>query len=111
LRSTGLFAGGITAVLGGMAAVLIGSYFVASAAGRIDIFCDQPSIPCAYKNDATRMTGGAITMALGALIGAAGIPMWVIGGQHIIVPKGSQPSSWVPEVRVGPLSGSVVLSF
>jgi hypothetical protein len=108
-----------------MAVVLIGSYFVASAAGRIDIFCDQPSIPCAYKNDATRMTGGAITMAVGALIGAAGVPMWVIGAQHVVIPKGSQPvsmgglgpaglgppnpSSW--EVRVGPLSGSVALHF
>jgi hypothetical protein len=94
-----------------MAVVLVGSYFVASAAGRIDIFCDQPSVPCAYKNDAARMTGGAIMMAAGALIGAAGVPMWVIGGQHIVIPKGSQPSSWVPEVRVGPLSGSVALHF
>ena len=52
-----LFAGGVTAVTVGTATVLVGSYLVASAPGRIEIYCDTPSFPCAYKTDAQRLTG------------------------------------------------------
>jgi hypothetical protein len=110
----GLYVGGVTSVIVGVGAVLLGSYFVASAAGRIDIYCDMPSVPCAYKNDAPRMTGGAVMMALGSVLAAAGIPMWLVGSQYVLVPKGEQPKAEVhalPEVRLGPLGGGLPWRF
>ena len=113
----GLFVGGVIAVTGGMSAVLLGSYFVASAAGRIDIYCDRPSIPCATKDDGPRMTGGAVVMAIGALAGAAGIPMWLIGSQYVTIPASEKTASEkptasaVPEVHIGPLGASATLRF
>jgi hypothetical protein len=100
-----LFVGGIVAVTGGMAAVLLGSYFVSSGVGRIEIYCDTPSVPCAYKNDAPRMTGGAVLMVAGALAGVAGIPMWLVGSEYVVIPKGDpqRPTALAPgEPRVAP---------
>jgi hypothetical protein len=102
-RDTKLFVGGVVAVTGGMAAVLLGSYFVSTGVGRIEIYCDTPSVPCAYKNDAPRMTGGAVLMIVGAIAGVAGVPMWLFGSQWVVIPKGEPASAaWRP--RVVPLA-------
>jgi hypothetical protein len=101
----------VVAVVGGMSMALIGSYFVSSAVGRIDVFCDMPSSPCAHKTDEPRLTGGAILMAAGAAIGAAGIPMWFIGSQYVIVPKGEKKPALRVDVRVGAGSAAVGLRF
>jgi hypothetical protein len=108
-KDTGLFVGGVLMVSGGMALALVGSYFVSSAAEAIDIYCDMPSVPCAHKTDAARMTGGALMMTAGALAAVAGIPMWFIGSQYVVVPKDEKKAARQPEVRVG--AGSASLSF
>jgi hypothetical protein len=92
-----------------MATVLTGSYFVASAAGRIEIYCDTPSFPCAYKTDAQRLTGGAIMMTAGTLVAAAGIPMWFVGARY--VPDEKKPAQAAPPVDVRVGAGSASLSF
>jgi hypothetical protein len=109
----GLFVGGAMSVAIGMGTVLLGSYFVASAAGRIDVYCDMPSIPCAHKDDGTRMTVGGVMMGLGGLLGAAGVPMWLFGSQWVYVPKSEKRPARLelPELRVGPAGGSVSLQF
>jgi hypothetical protein len=111
---TGLFVGGVVAVSGGMALALVGAYLVSSAAGAIPIFCDTPSFPCAYKTDAPRLSGGAVLMAAGAAIGAAGIPMWLIGSQYVTLPKGEKRAATPdprPELRVGAGNASVTWHF
>ena len=110
-RDGGLFVGGVVAVAGGMAAVLVGAYLVSSAAGAIDIYCDSPSFPCAHKTDAVRLTGGAIMMAGGTALGIAGIPMWLIGSQYVTLPTGEKKAALPPEVRVGAGSASVTFHF
>jgi hypothetical protein len=110
-HDNGLFVGGVFMVSGGMALVLLGAYFVASAAERIDIYCDTPSFPCAHKTDGPRLTGGALLMTVGTLAGAAGIPMWFIGSQYELTPKGEKKATLVPEVRVGAGTGSLTFHF
>jgi hypothetical protein len=108
-----LFAGGVTAVVGGMATVLVGAYFVSSAANRIDIYCDTPSFPCAHLTDASLLTGGAVLMAFGALVGAAGIPMWIVGSQYVTVPKEETKAAREPELglHLEPHAGSASVSI
>lgn len=108
---TRLFVGGVTAVVAGMVTVLVGAYVVSSAANRIPIYCDTPSFPCAFKTDTPLLAGGAVMMAAGALVGAAGIPMWIIGSQYVTVPSAEKKAALVPELRVGPGSASVSVSF
>jgi hypothetical protein len=110
-KDVGLFVGGVVAVLGGMSMALVGSYFVSSAAGRIEIFCDMPSAPCAHKTDQARLNGGAILMAAGAALGAAGIPMWFIGSQYVVVPKEERQQALQVEVRFGAGGGGAILRF
>lgn len=110
-RDTGLFVGGVIAVAGGMAAVLVGAYLVSSAAGAIDIYCDTPSFPCAHKTDAVRLTGGAILMAGGTALGIAGIPMWLVGSQYVTLPRGDKKAALRPDVRVGVGSASLTWRF
>ncbi len=110
-KDTGHFVGGVLLVSGGMGIVLAGAYLVASAAERIDIYCDTPSFPCAHKTDAPRMTGGALLMTAGTLAAAAGIPMWFIGSQYVLVPKDEKKAALVPEVRVGAGSASLTFHF
>jgi hypothetical protein len=107
-RDMGLFVGGVIAVSAGMGMALLGSYFVASAADRIEIYCDMPSTPCAHKTDAPRMTGGALLMAAGAALGAAGVPMWFVGSQYVVEEK---KAALRPEVRIGPGGAAVTLRF
>jgi hypothetical protein len=110
--STSLFAGGVVAVAGGMALVLLGSYLVASGADRIDIYCDTPGVPCAYKNDGQRMTAGAVMMAGGALVGIAGIPMWLVGSRFVTIPRDEtrrKEEALQPELRIG--AGTATVSF
>jgi hypothetical protein len=108
---TKLFVGGVTSVIAGMVTVLVGAYLVSSAANSIPIYCDTPSFPCAFKTDTPLLTGGALMMAAGALVGAAGIPMWIIGSQYVTVPKDEKKSALVPELHVGAGSASVSLRF
>ncbi len=108
-NSPSLFAGGVTAVVVGMSTVLVGSYFVASAPGRIEIYCDTPSFPCAYKTDAQRLTGGAIMMTAGTLIAVAGIPMWFIGARRVVDEK--KAAAQPVDVRVGAGTASLSVRF
>jgi len=110
-RDVGLFAGGVTAVTVGVGAVLLGAYLAASAAGRIDIYCDTPAVPCAHKTDGERMTAGAVTMAIGGVIGVAGVPMWIIGSQFVTIPKGEPRPALVPALRVGLGRASATFTF
>jgi hypothetical protein len=118
LNSPGMMAGGILMVAGGLAGVIGGAVLVSTATNRIDIYCDSPSFPCAHMDDGTRKTGGALLMAAGALVGAAGIPLWIVGAKKIPIAKDpSQPDptapkpAFVPEVRVGAGSASVMFRF
>lgn len=111
-RDSSLMIGGIIAVSGGMAAVLTGAYLVSSAAGRIDIFCDSPSFPCAHKTDAPRMTAGVLMMIGGGLAGAAGIPMWAYGSQYVITPpKDQKKAALVQRITVSPFGVDVAMAF
>jgi hypothetical protein len=103
----------VVSVGAGLTFVLIGSYLVASAADRIPIYCDTPTTPCAFKDDGTRLVGGAIMMAGGTLLGIAGIPMWFVGSRYVTIPKGEQEkkAALVPELRLGPGSASVSFRF
>jgi hypothetical protein len=109
--STSLFAGGVVAVGVGMSLVLIGSYLVASAADRINIYCDTPSVPCAYKDDGPRLTAGALMMAGGALVGVAGIPMWLVGSRYVAIPDGEHKAARWPELRLGVGTAAVTYRF
>lgn len=108
---TGLFAGGVTAVVAGMTSVLVGAYLVSSAADRIEIYCDMPSIPCAHKDDGPRLTGGAIMMALGAALAAAGLPMWFVGSRFVTVSGEEKKPALRPQLSVGAGSASLGLRF
>jgi hypothetical protein len=112
-----MMAMGIVMVGGGLLSVITGSVLVSESTDRIDIYCDTPSSPCAHKDDASRRTGGALMMAIGAAAGAAGIPLWIIGAKMVPAPrdeKGSAPpkaaQAW-PEVRVGAGGVSLVGRF
>jgi hypothetical protein len=108
----GLFAGGVVAVGGGMALALVGAYLVSSAEDRIYIYCDSTQQPCAYKTDGPRLTGGALLMAGGALVAVAGIPMWFIGSQYVMIPDGERKQPALqPEVSVGAGRASVRFRF
>jgi hypothetical protein len=112
--SPALFGGGVAAVGVGMGTVLLGSYFVASAAGRIQIYCDTPSFPCAYKTDGQRLTAGAIMMAGGTLVAVAGIPMWFIGSRYVFdtdEKKAARRAEPPVDVRVGAGTASVLVRF
>ncbi len=112
--SEGLLAGGVVAVAVGLTSVFIGSYFVASSAGRIEIYCDMPSFPCAYKTDAQRLTGGAIMMAAGGVVGVAGIPMWFIGSRYVFLKdekKAALGSDPPVDVRVGAGRANLIVRF
>jgi len=108
-NSPSLFAGGVTAVVVGMSTVLLGSYFVASAPGRIEIYCDTPSFPCAYKTDAERLTGGAIMMTAGTLIAVAGVPMWFIGARRVV--DETKAAALPFDLRVGAGTASLSVRF
>jgi hypothetical protein len=112
--NNGLFAGGVVALVAGMTSVFIGAYLVSAGTDRIEIYCDSsPSIPCAHKNDASFVGGGAAAMAIGAAVAAAGLPMWFIGSRFVTIPPGEREkkAAVLPEVRVGAGSASVSLRF
>jgi hypothetical protein len=116
--SDGLFAGGVVAMVGGMTAVFIGAYLVSAGSDRIEIYCDTPpSIPCAHKDDPGFVGGGAVTMALGAALAAAGLPMWFVGSRWVPIPPGERDKdkekkpALLPEVRMGAGSATLTLHF
>ena len=114
-KSMGMWVGGVLMVSGGIGAAIAGAALVSSATDRIDIYCDSPSFPCAHRDDGGLKAGGIILMAAGAAIGAAGIPLWLIGSKY--VPLSAQPNpapprpAWVPDVRIGAGSASVTMRF
>lgn len=110
-RSTGMFVGGVLMVSGGLVAVIAGAALVSSSANRIDIYCDTPSFPCAHKDDAIRKNGGATLMALGGIVGALGIPVWIVGAKMVPVPREERRPAFVPELRVGAGSARLTVSF
>jgi hypothetical protein len=112
----GMWVGGILMVVGGLASVITGAALVSTSANRIDIYCDSPSFPCAHKDDDSRKTGGVLFMAAGAVVGAAGIPLWLVGSK--LVPLGkpdAQPQpgrpALVPEIKVGAGTATVTVRF
>jgi hypothetical protein len=108
-HNPGMMAGGILMVVGGVASIFAGAVLVAQSTDRIDIYCDSPGVTCAHLDDLTRRAGGVIMMTAGALVGAAGIPLWLIGGRMELVPKDQKAAG--PELRVGPGSASLVVRF
>ncbi len=95
-----------------MAATLVGAFLVSSAVGSIDIYCDSPSFPCAYKTDKPRLAGGVLLMTVGGLAAVAGVPMWVIGSQWIYKPQADQKKpALLPELRVGLGSAAISVRF
>jgi hypothetical protein len=117
-HSAGLMAGGILMVAAGTAAVVLGAVLVSSSADRIDIYCDMPSFPCAHEDDQTRKVGGALMMAAGAVVAAAGIPLWVTGARMELVaktpdsaPTPPKPAALSPELRVGAGTASLLVRF
>jgi hypothetical protein len=110
--SPALIAGGVTAVAVGLATVFLGSYFVGSAADRIQIYCDIPSFPCAFKTDGQRLTTGALMVGGGAALAIAGIPMWVLGSRWVLLSddkKATLRTALPIDVRVG--AGAATLSI
>jgi hypothetical protein len=110
-QSTGMFVGGVLMVSGGLVGVIAGAVLVSSSANRIDIYCDSPSFPCAHKDDAARKGAGAAVMTIGALVGAAGIPMWIVGARLVPAPKDEKRPALVPDLRVGAGTATVTVSF
>jgi hypothetical protein len=108
-----MWAGGIVAVAGGLAAVITGAWLVSSSANRIPIYDDTPSFPQAYKDDALRRDGGAWLMAGGAIAGAAGIPLWIVGSKLVPISRDDKAPrpAFVPELRVGVSGASLSLRF
>lgn len=115
--NTGMWVGGVIMVGAGIATAILGAGLVSSASDRVDIYCDSPSFPCAHKDDDGMKTLGAILMAGGAIMGAAGIPMWLVGSRFVPVTKGApgDPAparpALSPEVRIGPGVASFSLRF
>lgn len=111
-NDTRMMIGGIFMVAGGIATVITGAYLISSSRERIDIYCDGPVL-CAQKDDMTRKIGGGVVMALGALISAAGVPMWIIGSKLVLDERaaGAKKSASAPILRVGPASASLTLPF
>lgn len=103
-NNPGMLAGGVVMIAAGLAGVITGAVLVSTAVNRIDIYCDSPSFPCAHMDDGTRKTGGALLMAGGAVVGALGIPLWIIGAKKVPIVK-------APEVRVGAGTASVMFRF
>jgi hypothetical protein len=101
-----------------MTAVFVGAYLVSAGTDRIEIYCDTPpSIPCAHKNDAGYVAGGAVTMALGAALAAAGLPMWIVGSRWVPIPPGERDKdkdkkpALLPELKVGAGNASLTFRF
>lgn len=116
-NDVGMLAGGVVMVAAGLGAVIGGAVLVSTSVNRIDIYCDSPSFPCAHMDDNARKTGGALLMAGGALVGAAGIPLWIIGSKLVPLVNdrgqpGTQPKpALVPDIRVGAGTASVTIRF
>jgi hypothetical protein len=50
-------------------------------------------------------------MAIGGLVSAAGIPLWIVGGRLELIPRDEKRPALVPELRVGAGTASVAVSF
>jgi hypothetical protein len=122
-HDAGMFAGGVVLVGAGLVGVISGAVLVSSSANRIDIYCDSPSFPCAHMDDNARKTAGALVMAGGAIMGAVGIPLWLLGSRLVPLGKGPagapgqapapapQRPALQPELRVGAGAATVTLRF
>lgn len=113
-HDTGMFASGVVMVSVGVVGAIVGAVMVSSAANRIDIYCDAPSVPCAHKDDDALKTAGALMMAGSAILGAAGIPLWAIGSRMVPVAKDGAPpprAARLPELHIGPGTATVLVRF
>jgi len=122
-NSAGMVAGGVVILTKNITTIITNSILISTAANRIDIYCDSPSFPCAHTDDATRKSAGIVFMAGGALLAAAGVPLWLIGARQVPLsapPAGTPvapgapaqpPHASLPEVRVGLGTASVTVHF
>jgi len=114
--NTGMWIGGILVVVGGIGSVITGAAFVSTSANRIDIYCDSPSFPCAHKDDDARRSAGVFLMAAGGVVGAAGIPLWLVGSRLVPLARpGDKPPpgkpALAPELRVGAGTATLTVRF
>lgn len=110
---------GIVLTSAGVLGLLVGSAVVASAQNKVDVYCDGgfgTAYVCGQRDDDEQMAVGYGLMIGGAVAGAVGIPLWVIGAKK--VPATDEPakepekqSAMVPIVTVGPTSATLRWSF
>jgi hypothetical protein len=115
LYSVPMIVGGILMIAGGLGSAAAGAYLISSSKDRIEIYCDGPFL-CATVDDVNRRGAGIALMVVGAVVGAAGIPLWALGARTVAVKSDDQkpparPAWQAPEVRVGAGSASLTLRF
>jgi hypothetical protein len=86
---------GITMTAAGAVAILSGLAALATANNRIDVYCDGGSI-CASRDDEGLQLAGGIIAIGGVVVGAAGIPLWVIGGRRVPLKPGEEQEQKSP---------------
>lgn len=77
-RDPALFAAGLTTAIGGGVAMNVGAVLLVAGATSCTGACEGSVV----EMDEGMLTSGAVTIAVGALMVAAGIPMAVIGGRR-----------------------------
>lgn len=102
---------GIVGVLSGLAAF-------ASANNRIDVYCDGGFL-CGNRDDEDLQAAGGALMIVGGVLGAVGIPLWVIGGKRIPLkptensntPSDKPPAAPQATLKIGPGSAGLHVAF
>jgi hypothetical protein len=109
--SSTMMTAGILMTTGGILLVIAGSVITASAIDVVDIYCDGPAV-CLHRDDTVKKGVGSVMLGGGAVIGAVGFPMWLIGGRMVPVKNSPQKTGFfAPDVRVGVGNAKVTFSF
>jgi hypothetical protein len=108
--SAGMYAGGVAMVVVGLSSVVTGAALIATSTNRIDVYCDNPSFPCAHLDDTGRRNAGIAVMALGAAMSTAGMSLWIVGSK--LVPITAPPKAVrAAEIKLGPANATLTLRF
>lgn len=109
---------GIAMTSVGIVGLLSGLASFASANNRIDVYCDG-GFQCGTRDDEDLQVAGGVLMIVGGVMGAVGIPLWVIGGKRIPLkpnesPEGTpseKPAAAQARLKIGPGSLGLHVSF
>lgn len=106
--SPGMHASGVALVVVGLSSVITGAALISSATNRIDVYCDTPSFPCAHLDDTARRNGGIATMAVGAVMSAVGVPLWIVGSKLVPLAPQAAPAA---AIHFGPAQAKLTIRF